>query len=520
VTEPQASPATYVDHILANVAAHGDREALVHGGRRFSYADAGAMIYRLAAALRQRGAAKGDAIALLSGNSPEALLTGLAVHLLGCRLVFTPPEAASRERGAFIRRADTAVLVADPRLAAGAGLAHETGTPRVLTLGPGETGEDLIALAATMDATRPAGCAAPDDVSTVFHTGGTTGRPKMVLHRHPYYDALIFGADRRYFFFPEPYRFLVPTPLSHTSGHICALVTLLAGGTVVLLDGFDAAAVIDAIEREAISSTMMVPAMLYELLDHPDLPAGGFATLSRLNYGGAPSSQSRLRQAMRRLGPILRQTYALTEAPTIAVLLPEDHDESVPGRLSACGKPMPALVEVSLREESAEVAPGEVGEICVRGPLVMTEYLKDPELTRQMIRDGWLHTGDLGRFDDDGYLHIVDRVNEVIISGNRAAGVYAANVYTNLLVDVLTEAPGVRGAAAVGIADDQYGEAVHVVCVTEPGAKVDAEELKKRVVAALGPTYEPRTVTFAGKLPYTALGKPDKQALRRLIAAS
>jgi len=518
MTQAEAGPGTYVDRILENARDRGDREALVHGGRRLSYAEVGATVCGLAAALHQRGVSKGDAVALLTGNSPDAILAGLAIHLLGCRLVFTPPDAASRERAAFIRRADTVALIVDPRLPVSADLAAQARVRLVFSLGPGGTGEDLLALAAEQPASRPPVRAEPDDVSTVFHTGGSTGMPKMVLHRHPYYDALIFGADPRYFFFPEPYRFLVPTPLTHTSGHICALVTLLVGGTVVLLDGFDAATVIDTIRREGITTTIMMPAMLYELLDHPGFPDGGFPTLARLNYGGAPSSQTRLREALRRIGPILRQTYALTEAPTIAVLLPEDHDESVSGRLRSCGKPMSALIEVSLRDEAGQVGPGAVGEVCVRGSLLMAEYLKDPELTATAMRGGWLHTGDLGRFDDDGYLHIVDRLTDVIITGNRAAGVYAANVYTNLLTDVLMEAPGVRAAAALGLPDDFYGEAVHVACVADPGAGVEAEDLRKRVVAALGPTYEPRTVTFVDAIPYTAFGKLDKPALRALIS--
>lgn len=517
MTQTGEAPAMYVDRILDKARERGDREALVHGERRISYAEVGDLVLRLAAALHSRGVRKGDAVALLTGNNPDAVLAGLAVHLLGCRLVFTPPDAASRERAAFIQRADTAALIVDPRLARGSDLAAETGTRLVFSLGPARIGHDLLAIAAALPDSRPVASAGPDDVSTVFHTGGTTGMPKMVLHRHPYYDALIFGADPRYFYFPDPYRFLVPTPVSHTSGHICVLVTLLVGGTVVLLDNFDAGAVIDAIEREGITTTIMMPAMLYELLDHPRFPEGGFPTLARLNYGGAPATQSRLREAIGRLGPILRQTYALTEAPTICVLLPEDHDESVPGRLSACGKPMPSLIEVSLRDENGDVGPGGAGEVCVRGSLLMAQYFKDPELTAHVMRDGWLHTGDVGRIDDDGYLHLVDRLNNVIITGNREAGIYAANVYTNLLNDVLAETPGVRAAAAIGLPDDLYGEAVHVACVTDPGVQVDAGELKKRAVAALGPVYEPKTVTFVAAIPYTPFGKLDKPALRRLI---
>jgi len=513
MTEPQTRPGTYVDRILESMEAGGDRPALINGERRLSCAEAGAMILRLAAALRSLGLRKGDSVALLTGNNPDGVLAGLAVHLIGCRLVITSSDAATSQRGTFLQRAETAAIVFDPRIGAAADLARESGPALALALGPAETGQDLLALAARFPAARPDASAEPGDISTVFHTGGTTGRPKMVLHGHPFYDAIIFWNDRPTF--PEPRRILVPTPLSHTSGHYSVIVTLLAGGTVVLLDRFDAAAVIDTIQREGITTTILLPAMLCAVLDHPSLPADGLPTLAQVNYGGGPASPSRLRQALHRLGPVLRQVYALTEAHSVAIMTPQDHDESVPGRLTSCGKPVSGLVEVSVRDKAGEVAPGEVGEVCVRGSLVMTEYWKDPDLTEQALRDGWLHTGDLGRFDEDGYLYIVDRISDLIVTG-----IYATNIYPSLLVDVLTGMPGVRAAAVVGVPDEIYGEAVHAVCVTEPEVPVDAAELRKRAVDALGPMYEPQAVTFVDSLPYTALGKLDKKALRQMVKSS
>jgi fatty-acyl-CoA synthase len=356
------------------------------------------------------------------------------------------------------------------------------------------------------------------DISTLFYTGGSTGQPKMVLHHHSYYNSSIHSGARIKERVPRPCRFLLCSTVSHTTGHVCYLMGLLAEGTVILHEGFSPAEVIATIQREEITNICLFPAMLYDLLDHPDFPAGGFPSLSRVYCGGGSFTPGRLSEAIHRFGPVIRQAYGMTEAPTIAVMESHEFDESIPGRLSACGRPVSALVEVSLRNEAGEVAPGEVGEVCVRGALVMTGYWKDPEATKEVLRDGWLHTGDLGRFDDDGFLHLVDRIRDMIITGRAEAGVYAANIYCNLLEEVATRQPGVRAAAAVGLPDPRYGEAVHLVCLVDPGVDVDIPELKKRVMEELGPLYEPHSVLLVTTMPKTSIGKVDKKALRRILA--
>jgi len=510
-----AEQESYVGRVLSIFESSPDRDAVILGDQRISYAAAHKTVLRLANALRHRGLIRGDRVALLVGNRPEAVLLQLAVHLIGCRLVFVPPEPAVGEQVAFLRRAETTAFVFHPHLGRGAELAGIANARHVFTLGPADVGEDLLALAERMPATIPDDCAGPEDVSTVFYTGGTTGRPKMVLHRHAYYTGLTFGAARRKAESPIPQRFLIPTLVTHSSGHVASLTSLLAEGTAVLMDRFDAGRVIATIQREQITSVVLHPPMLYQVLDHPDLPADGFPTLIRLHYGGAPTAPARIRQAMERFGPVLRQTYGMTEVPVITLMEPADHAALAPDRLGSCGKPLAGMVEVSIRDSAAEVAIGEVGEVCVRGRMVMAEYWKDPEQTRVAMSEGWLHTGDLGRFDQDGFLYLVDRANDVIISGLTST---AHNVYSNLLEDVLARQPGVRMGAAIGLPDDMEGETVHAVCVAEPGMTVDVAELRKRVLDELGEHYVPRSITFVDSLPWTAIGKVDKKVLRSLVA--
>jgi fatty-acyl-CoA synthase len=515
----QSTTGTYVDHVLKSLAEHGDREAFVQGDQRVSYAEARLTILRLAAALRLRGLGKGETVALFVGSHPESVMIQLAVHLAGCRLVFVAPEPALPEQGAFLRRSEAAALIIDPRIARAVDLAREHGPRITLTAGPADLGEDLLALADEQSGEPLEDPAEVVDIATIFYTGGTTGRPKLVLHRHSYYYALIPASERRRAEIPIPHRFLICTPASHTSGHIAAILTLLAGGTVVLMNGFDAGEAIRLLSEERITSLGLVPPMLGELLDHPSFPEAGFPDLFRIHYGGAPTTPARIRQAIDRFGPILRQTYGLTEVPVITFLEPQDHDLTIPGRLGSCGKPLPGLAdraEISLRDEKGgEVAAGGIGEVCIRGPLVMSEYWNDPELTAQAMADGWLHTGDLGFFDDEGFLHIVDRLKDVIVTGQTSD-----NVFSNLLEDVLTSTPGVLAASVVGLPDDAWGEAVYVACVVDGKTPVDSADLSKRAVEELGPLYEPKAILFVDSLPWTALGKIDKKAVRALLLES
>jgi fatty-acyl-CoA synthase len=501
---------TYLDTIMSSLAEGGELEALVDGEHRLTYAQAHDAVLRLAGALHESGLRKGDGVAVFVGNRPESVLLQIAVHLLGCRLVFVPPEPGTGELTAFIWRAAATAFVYDPGFGPRAvELARETAAPMVLSLGPAPVGVDLVALAAATPARRPGVAVGRDDILTLLYTGGTTGLSKMVTHRHRYYDGLIAAAARRRGDSPGPQRFLVCTLVTHSSGHVAAITALLAGATVVLLPEFDAGTVLSTIANERITGTVLVPPMLYELLDHPACPTDGFESLTRIHYGGAPIAPARLAQAIERFGPVMRQSYGLTESPVITILEPHEHDPARPQTLRTCGRPLPGM-EVEVRDESGDVvAPDVIGEVHVRGFFVMTEYWGDAERTTETIGDGWLHTGDLGYRDEDGYLYLVDRSKDVIVTGRTSD-----NVYSRLLDDFLVTLPGVRHAAAVGVPDERYGEAVHLFVVAEPEVSLDADDLRKKVLDELGPLYEPTGVSFVDNLPWTTMGKIDKKALR------
>jgi fatty-acyl-CoA synthase len=513
MTQQSTVTTTYLDHVLTSLATGGDTEALVHRDHRVTYAQAHDQVLRMASALHARGLRKGDGVAVFVGNRPESVLLQLATHLLGGRLVFVPPEPGRGELLAFVERAEAKLFVYDPGF-----VAHATELARqvradVLSLGPAGHGTDLLALAAGAPARRPDVAVGRDDIMTMLYTGGTTGMPKMVAHRHRYYDGLIAAAARRRGDSPGPQRFLLCTLVTHSSGHVAAMTCLLAGATLVMLESFDAGEVIATVERESVTGMVLVPPMLYELLDHPACPPTGFPSLIRIHYGSAPTAPARLKQAIERFGPVMRQSYGLTECPVITILEPHEHDPARPETLRTCGRPLPGM-ELEVRDAQGRVCdPGETGEVYARGFFLMSEYRGDPEQTAAAIQDGWLHTGDLGFRDQQGYLYLVDRSKDMIVTG-----MTSDNVYTRLLDDFLHTLPGVRHGAAIGVPDDRYGEAVHVFVVPAPGAVIDADELRKQVLDELGHLYEPRGVSIVDALPWTTMGKIDKKALRASLA--
>jgi fatty-acyl-CoA synthase len=505
----ESKSANYTVQLLDKLAAGGQRDAIVHGARRISCLEARSTILRFARALSENGVGEGDGIGLFVVNSPEALLLEIAVHFVGGRLVFVPPSRGSSELGAFIERADLKMLVFDPALGErSAELAKEAQVPAVFSLGASDGVPDFLCAASRRAELTPAHAGDGSAVCTLFYTGGTTGSPKMVTHRSQLYDGVAAIAAGRRWASPDP-RSLICTLLTHLSGHVISLVSILAGEVVVLIDDFDAGVVLSVLAAEKVATMVVTPPMLYEILDHPDWPAAGFPHIESISYVAAPTAPSRLRQAIDRFGPVMHQYYGSSEQGPMTELRPEEHDLSRPHVLGSCGRPLPG-VDIELRDENGPVTTiGQVGEVYVRSGMVMEGYWQQPEQTSEVLVGEWSRTGDLAYRDDEGYLYLVGRAKDVIVTGARSS-----NVYSRLLDDFLCTLPGISQAAAVGVPDASYGEAVHVFLVPERGANPDFDEVRHRVVEELGDLYEPKSFSVVGALPRTTVGKIDKMALR------
>ena len=348
--------------------------------------------------------------------------------------------------------------------------------------------------------------ALPSDEAWIVYTGGTTGRSKGVLRTHPSFTAMT-GAVLADFEWPaENHSYLSVAPISHVGG-TKLLPTLIRGGRVHFHHGFDADRILHDIEHERLSTTLLVPTMVYLLLDHPKLDQADLSSLEMLMYGASPMSPTRLMEGLERIGPKFCQLYGQSECYPISVLRKEDHDTARPDLFASCGHPCNSVEVALLDEDNQPVEPGSIGEICARGPQAMNEYWQRPEQNAETTAAGWLHTGDMAQADERGYLYIVDRKKDMIISGG-------FNIFPREVEDVLTADPAVAMAAVIGVPDEKWGEAVKAVIVPRAGQTVDETALVEAVKAKKGSIHAPKTVEIADSIPLTPIGKPDKKALR------
>jgi fatty-acyl-CoA synthase len=499
--------------LLRAISRGGRRIAFISQGQEVSYAEFGARLSQFVQALSRAGLGHGSSLAALTGNSVEAYLVTAACYLLGIRIVNLHPMGSADDHAFIVEHADATMLVFDA-VAHGeraVELAKRLQNLQLMALGPSDAGADLTAAASSFDPAPLVSLAHADDICWIVYTGGTTGRPKGVVHTHRTMVAVMM-AELAEWEWPANPVFLAITPISHGAGP-CILPVLLRSGTVVLENGFSPAKFLDLVDKHQVSVTFLVPTMIYKILDHLAGTPPRRLSLQTVIYGAAPMAPARMREALAVFGPVFMQLYGQSEAPNcVTVLRKADHDpDARPERLASCGQPIASNCVALLDEHGEPVADGDTGEICVRGPLVMAGYWKNAEETEKAFRHGWLHTGDLARCDRDGYLYIVGRSKDMIISGG-------FNVYPAEVEEIVCAHPAVSAAAVIGVPDPIWGEAVKAIVMLRTGQGATAEEIIARVRAAKGPICAPKSVEFVDAIPLTGLGKPDKKALRERYA--
>jgi fatty-acyl-CoA synthase len=509
----------YGGEMLAHaLRKNADVPVLLIGGETWTGRDLADETSRYVAAMEQLGLGTGSPVALLAANRPEVLVLVGAGQLLGQRRSALHPLGSLDDHAYVLADAGIETLVIDPQppfVERAHRLLERVDCLRnVLTLGPADVGTDLTALAGKQTAgpLRPVRLDG-DAVISVTYTGGTTGSPKGVVGTARSMAAMsqIQLAEWEW---PQAPRFLMCTPLSH-AGAAFFLPTLMAGGSMVVLPRFDPGEVLRTIAEQRITATMLVPSMIYALLDHPDAEHADLSSLETVYYGAAAMSPTRLAEGIRRWGPVFAQYYGQSEAPmVISYLAKAEHTLDHPERLASCGRPSAFLRTALLGEDGRPVATGEPGEVCVAGPVVASGYWRLPEATAETFRDGWLHTGDVAKQDDDGFWYIVDRTKDMIVTGG-------FNVFPREIEDVVAEHPGVAQVAVIGVPDDKWGEAVTAVVVLRPEQPCDdaavaslTSEIQASVRQRKGSVHTPKQVVVTDALPLTPLGKPDKKALR------
>jgi fatty-acyl-CoA synthase len=452
--------------------------------------------------------------AVLARNRLEVLSVSNGISFAGIVITTLHPMGSIDDYLYVIEDASIDMLVYDADHYEEAAAALKLRAPRlrhVFAMGEGRAGQNLIDCARAFRPTKlTAPTADPDGLFRIAYSGGTTGKPKgiMITHQSAATSALIQLMSWEW---PKEIRHLICAPLSHSGAAVLTTV-LKRGGSMIVLGSFDPVKVMAAIEQYRITSVLLVPTMVIAIIDHPRFGEFDLSSLEVIFYGASAFAAARLKQAIEKLGPIFFQFYGQAEAPmSITVMRRDEHDINDMTRLAGCGRPTPLLHVALLDDDGGAVADGAAGEICVRGPLVMGGYLNQPEETAKAFQHGWLHTGDVAIRSPDGFLRIVDRKKDMIVTGG-------FNVYAREVEDVLTEYPGVRQAAVIGIPDPKWGEAVKAVVVLEIGVKVDPATLIALVREKKGSVQAPKSVDFVDALPLSPLGKPDKKALRQRYA--
>ena len=350
----------------------------------------------------------------------------------------------------------------------------------------------------------------PDDIAMIIYTGGTTGNPKGIMHSQ-YGMAMNLIANCAENPFDDQDRVLLCTPLQHAAGLM--LWRSLSGGSHVYISRtFDPEEFFKLVKEKGITSAQMVPTVIYRLIDLAKKKDCDVRSIRNINYGASPISPERLKEAFELFGPVMKQGYGVSECPNLITRLTKsDHVwayNNSPNVLKSCGKPY-MLVQVRLVDEKGNDVPtGQRGEITVKSPYLMVGYYKQPALTQEVLRDGWLHTGDIGEFDDFGFLHIVERKKDMIISGGM-------NVYSIEVENVVNQHPAIAISACIGIPHSDWGEAVCVFVTLKKGHSCTEEELISFCKQRTSKYMVPKEVKFLEAIPLTNIGKIDKKVLRK-----
>jgi acyl-CoA synthetase (AMP-forming)/AMP-acid ligase II len=488
-----------------------DAVATVCKDRTRTFAESLDRIARFAGALQGLGLRDGDRAAILSLNSDRyheflagTLWAGGVVVPINLRWTVAEIAESLVEVGAR-------VLVVDDAFAG-----HVEGIRRarpalehVLHAGDGPTPdgllsfEQLVADSAPVDDARREG----DDLAAVFYTGGTTGRSKGVMLSHANLLTSALGVLASEAFLTPGGTYLHAAPMFHLADLAAWTTQIVRGGTHVMIPMFEPVAVMTAIAEHAVTDALLVPTMIQLLVDHPRIDEFDVSGLRRVIYGASPMSEGVLNRAIKALpNATFTQAYGMTElSPCATLLLPEDHEHPV-HRRSAGRAVLHGEVRI-VGPDDVELPRGQVGEICARGGHVMLGYWNRPEETAEALRGGWMHTGDGGYMDEEGYVYISDRIKDMIISGGE-------NVYSVEVENALAQHPAVATCAVIGVPDERWGERVHAVVVPVAGASPALDELRAFCTERIAGYKVPRSMEIVDGLPLSAAGKVLKRELR------
>ncbi|MDP2374879.1 class I adenylate-forming enzyme family protein [Reyranella sp.] len=497
-----------IDYFDRGADLFPERHCLHDGDRGWTYAEVRGQTHRVANGLLAAGLGRGAKAAVYSPNHAAAYACLLGIVRAGVTWAPVNARNALEENLYILNNTDVEFLFYHS--------SFEASLPRIREACPKI--RDFVCLdrpsfEAWLAAQKPEAPDLPDDpdgVAFLASSGGTTGRPKGVQITNRNIETMnsIFWACMP---LEAPPVHLMVAPMTHAAG-VCSFPMLPFGGTNIFMGTADPGGILAAIETHRVTHIYMPPTLIYMLLAHPDVRKHDYSSLKNLVYASAPMSVDKLAEAIEVFGPVLTQTYGQAEACMICTFFsPEDHVEALKSnnrhRLASCGRISP-LMRLEIMDEQGRLLPrGEPGEIVVRGGLVTSGYYNNPKATEEASTFGWHHTGDIGVIDADGFVYIVDRKKDMIISGG-------FNVFPSEVEQVLWGHPAVQDCAVIGVPDEKWGEAVKAVVELKPGAEVAADELIHLAKEKLGGVKAPKSVDFIAALPRSPVGKVLKKDLR------
>jgi acyl-CoA synthetase (AMP-forming)/AMP-acid ligase II len=507
-----------IGHLLTKSArAYPHKLAVAYGSTKWSYTQFNSRANRLANVLYRLGIRQGDNIALLQYNTPEMLVSMFACFKAGCGAVPINFRLHPNEFSFIIDHSDAAVVILSPEFNQTLMDIRER-LPKVrhfITLaGAGNGLLDIEKLLSQESDQWIDADVHPDDLAWLFYTSGTTGMPKgaMLTHRNLLAMTMNFYADICPGFGPDDV-VLHAAPLSHGSGcYALPNIGKAAANVILEAKSFDPELVFKTIEQYRVTNMFAAPTMINVMINSPAVDKYDHSSLKALNYGGAPMLVEDLKAAVAKLGPCLVQLFGQAESPMTITYLPhKDHNvEGTPEQIRRLASAGIARTEVEVRildTHNKELPPGEMGEIVTRSDLVMKGYWRNPEATAETIVNGWLYTGDMGYMDDNGYLFIMDRSKDMIISGGE-------NIYPREIEEVLIRHSAVKEVAVIGIADPKWGEAIKAIVARVPEKSVTEKELIDFCKDNIASYKKPKSVDFVDELPKNNYGKILKRELR------
>lgn len=489
-----------------------DAVATIDGGRTRTFAEQADRVARLAGALRGLGVAKDDRVAILSLNGDRYAEALLAVPwadavLNPVNIRWSPAEISY----SLVESGTTVLLVDDTFAPMVAALQAEQPTlSTVVHLGDGDAPDGMTSYEALVAGSDPVPDArrGGDALAGLFYTGGTTGFPKGVMISHTNLLTSALGSQATTPIVIPGGRLLHAAPMFHLADLAAWTAQCMTGGSHVFVPAFDPGKVLQIIAEHQVTSALLVPTMIQMLVDHPALAEHDLSSVQAVLYGASPITESVLQRAMKAFPSAdFVQAYGMTElAPVATMLLPDDHRSGQ--RLRSAGRAATHAEVRIVDEQDVEVPRGTVGEVVVRGGHVMQGYWNKPDDTAAAVRDGWMHTGDGGYMDDEGYVFIVDRIKDMIISGGE-------NVYSAEVENAIAQHPAVAASAVIGVPDPEWGERVHAVVVLRPDASEPTiDELRAFAKERIAGYKAPRSMEVVDALPVSGAGKVLKRELR------